>query len=295
MVQGPRISVIVRTFDRPKLLGRALRSIAAQQYGDIEIVVVNNGGSDVQAIVEAASSGRPYRYVHLDERLHISGASNRGARTATGSYIAYLDDDDLLYPDHAALTVAALERTGADVAYTNCLAEYSRMDGDEKHLIGFQLFRDRDFDPTLLMADNFAPIHSIVHRCDLFERFGFFDEELAVQDDWEMWLRAARAGARFVHVDRITCEYSWRHDPARGNMTLTHQQQFSETYGKITSRYAAQAGGIPAVKAMQAQTLAILSERARMLAAYGNGQAEQAMKIMAQNTVASDVPADPFE
>ncbi|HLI95039.1 MAG TPA: glycosyltransferase [Candidatus Baltobacteraceae bacterium] len=293
-VAGPRVSVIVRTFDRQMLLPRALRSIAAQTYADVEIVVVNNGGEDVRDIVEKHCGSRPRRYERLAERKHISAASNAGARAASGTYIAYLDDDDLLYPDHLARAIDALERSGADIAYTNCIAEYARMDGDTKHLLGFQIFRESDFIPKDLYVDNVAPIHSIVHRRDVFERFGFFDEDLAVTDDWEMWLRASR-GARFVHVDRVTCEYSWRVDPAKGNMTLTHQRQFAESYEKITSRYEADVRGFPNVTAQQAQVKAAQQQRAKQVAEFGARLPELTIAAMAQNAVpAVPLPIDPF-
>ncbi|HET7813899.1 MAG TPA: glycosyltransferase [Candidatus Baltobacteraceae bacterium] len=291
---GPRVSIVVRTFDRAVLLERALRSIAAQTYGDVEIVVVNNGGADVAGIVGRASGSRPYRYVRLDERAHISVASNAGARAASGAYIGYLDDDDLLYPDHCARTIDALERTGADLAYTNCVAEYARIDGETKTLLGFQMFRDAEFVARDLYVDNFAPIHSIVHRRDLFDRFGLFDEELPVTDDWEMWLRASR-GARFVHVNHVTCEYSWRVDPARGNMTLTHQRQFRDSYERTTGRYAADVAGFALIEQRQAQVKQAQQARAQQLADLGPRIAELTLAAMSRDAVAANPPPDdPF-
>jgi hypothetical protein len=259
---GPLVSIIVRTFDRPALLARAVASIAAQTYSDVEIVVVNNGGADVKAIVEEAAGGRPLQYLAMPERRHIGAASNVGARAARGTYIGYLDDDDLLYADHCARLISTLESERADFAFGNCLGEYAEMDGDVKRVLGFQIFIDRDYDPEDIYIGNVAAIHSIVHRRDLFDRFGFFDESLTVTDDWEMWLRCARGGARIVHIDRTTCEYSWRYDPARGNMTLSHLQEFAHFYGVITQRYAADVADRPSIAALQAESQAIQRSRA---------------------------------
>ncbi len=292
--EGPRVSIVVRTFDRPVLLGRALRSIVAQTYVNLEIVVVNNGGPDVEDLVRAACANRPYRYLALPQRSHISVASNAGARAAGGVYIGYLDDDDLLYPDHVAHAVDALENSGADLAYTNCLAEYAQIEDGRKRILGFQIFRDSEFVAKELYMDNFAPIHSIVHRREIFERFGYFDESLPVTDDWEMWLRASR-GSRFVHVSHVTCEYSWRFDPDRGNMTLTHQRQFAESYETITSRYHADVAEIPAITQQQAQVKSVQQQRAAQLAQLGPRIAELTIASMAQSAVAADPqPIDPF-
>lgn len=266
MQSGPLVSIVVRTFDRPALLARAIASIAAQTYADVEIVVVNNGGSDVRAIVEEAANGRPFQYLKMPERKHIGAASNVGVKAARGAYVGYLDDDDLLYADHCARLVSTLEAERADFAFGNCLGEYAEMEGDTKRVLGFQIFIDRDYDPDDIYVGNVAAIHSIVHRRDLFDRFGFFDESLTVTDDWEMWLRSARGGARIIHVDRTTCEYSWRFDPLRGNMTLSHLREFAHFYGVITQRYAADLTDRPSIRALQAESEAIQRSRAEATA-----------------------------
>ncbi len=257
----PLVSIIVRTYDRAALLSRALVSIAAQSYPNIEILVVNNGGPDVRETAERACGSRTLRYVQMSERRHIGAASNAGARRATGLYVGYLDDDDLLYPDHVARAVGALQQSHADLVYANCVGEYAVMRGNEKHVLGFRIFRDREFDLDDIYVENVAPIHSIAHRRDCFERFGYFDESLAVTDDWEMWLRIARGG-RIVHVDRATCEYSWRYDPARGNMTLSHSREFADYYRIIVDRYRADVAGRPRIQQRQEQAYAIQRQRA---------------------------------
>jgi hypothetical protein len=290
---GPRVSIIVRTHDRPLLLARALRSLVAQSHADLEIVVVNNGGADVAHLVESATGGRTHQYVSLREGVSVSAALNVGARAATGAYVGYLDDDDLLYPDHVARAVEALERSGADLAYTNCIAEYARVSDEQKTLLGFQVFRDSEFVAKDMYVDNVAPIHSIVHRSDVFSRFGYFDEMLPVLEDWEMWLRLSRS-ARFIHVDRITCEYSWRADPLKGNSTLKRQREFAESYEKITSTYAADISGLPDVVARQEQGKLAQHQRARQVAEAGPRIAELTIAAMAQNAVPVDTPVDPF-
>ncbi|HEV7180320.1 MAG TPA: glycosyltransferase [Candidatus Baltobacteraceae bacterium] len=261
-LDGPPVSIIIRTFDRPELLRRAVASVASQTYRNVEIVVVNNGGNDVRDLVESAAGGRPFVYNRMPERKHISAASNVGARAVTGCYVGYLDDDDLLYADHCARTVEVLERTGVDAAFTLCVAEYAEMNGDEKRTLGFQVYIDREFSLDDLYVSNVSPIHSIVHRRDVFDRFGYFDEELPVTDDWELWLRLASRGGTFVRIDRATCEYSWRYDPARGNMTIDHQWDFVHAYRKITERYAADVQGRTTVRNAQLNLLALQERRA---------------------------------
>ena len=72
-------------------------------------------------------------------------------------------------------------------------------------------------------------MHSYVHRRRLFDRFGLFDEAMGAADDWEMWLRMSRE-IDFVHLDRVTVEYSWRRDPNTENMTFRKQRAFANAH-----------------------------------------------------------------
>jgi GT2 family glycosyltransferase len=288
-LDGPRTSIVIRTFDRPALLRRAVASVAAQTYRDVEIVVVNNGGDDVRDAVLAAAAGRPVVYERMPERKHISSASNVGARAATGTYIGYLDDDDLLYADHCARAVDVLERTKADIAFTMCLGEYAEMNGETKRLLGYQIFLDRDFDPDGIYVLNVTPIHTVVHPRSLFERFGYFDETLPVTDDWELWLRVSHGGGRFVRIDRVTCEYSWRYDSQRGNMSVDHQWDFANAYRSITQRYGAAVAARPSLRMEQASTLAQQEQRAQAAADPANRAA-----IVIGSMSSSIVPVTPI-
>lgn len=291
---GPLVSIIVRTFDRATLLARALDSIARQTYPSVEIVVVNNGGPDVRKVVQEHCGGRPFKYVEIAERSTISTASNAGAHAATGEYVGYLDDDDLFYPDHIALAVETLQRTGADLSYSDCVGEYALIDGDRKSVLGIGIYLDREFSRDALYSTNFAPIHSIVHRRDLFDRFGYFNEELPVTDDWDFWLRLAH-GATFVHAGRPTCEYSWRIDPARGNMTIRHQQDFVDCYKVITAKWTRHVSGRDDIREAQAQTLAVQERRVSALTADPSAAFDVLLAPLLQNAVSvKDLLVEPL-
>lgn len=262
-IDGPCVSILVRTFNRPTLLRRAIESIAKQSYRNVEIVVVNNGGADVHDIVKSAARGRPYKYEMLSNGTRVGAALNIAARAGSGEYVGYLDDDDILYADHCARTVEVLERTRADVAFTLCLGEYAHVQGSAKTVVGYQIYIDRDYDLDELNVSNLTPIHSIVHRRDIFDRFGYFDGELPVTEDWEMWLRVASRGGTFLRVDHATCEYSWRYDPERGNMTIDRQWDFVRAYRTITERYATYVNNRGDMKTAQDHALLQQERRAK--------------------------------
>src|SRR5687768_11665247 len=96
----PGVSVIVRTVDRPPLLREALASLANQTFRDFEVIVVRDGGTGT--IDDVARDFFPYlelRVIQLEPQGRVT-ALNEGLKAARGDWICYLDDDDIVYPNH---------------------------------------------------------------------------------------------------------------------------------------------------------------------------------------------------
>lgn len=106
----PRVSVVLPTHNRPKLLAEALASIEAQTYPDWEVIVVDDG-SEPPAEISAATQ-RPERVRVLRHSTAQGGAAAKtaGMALARGDIITFLDDDDLYAPEFLARTVATLDR-----------------------------------------------------------------------------------------------------------------------------------------------------------------------------------------
>jgi glycosyltransferase involved in cell wall biosynthesis len=104
----PRVSVMIPTYNRARLLEGAIESVLAQSYRDYEIIVVDDGSTeDIQAV--AARYGPKVRFARID-RAGIVEARNVGMRMAQGEYLCLLDSDDLYYPHKLALQVDHLDR-----------------------------------------------------------------------------------------------------------------------------------------------------------------------------------------
>ncbi len=267
--RGDLVSIVVRSIDRPRHLRRALASIAAQTYENVEIVLVNNGQDDIPQDVLHAARSRHIRHIRPPQPVKLGEALNLGMRAATGAFVGYLDDDDILYPDHCARSIALLETTGADFCYSKSVGEYARVDtNDTKTVIGMSVYTDRPYRLDALFEGNLTTIHSVVHRRALFEQFGYADESLPVTEDWELWLRMASGGARFVHLDRVTCEYSWRDDANTPNTSTQRLASFATAYEMILERYREKVADRPATVAQeQSNTLEYLRRRAETVAA----------------------------
>ena len=231
-----RVSVILPTFNRPELLRRALASVLGQTYRQFEIVVVNDAGADVENIINEMNSSGKIIYVRHDRNRGLAASRNTAIRLARGKYIAYLDDDDIYYPDHLETLVRRLETECCEVAYTDaCRAHQSRR---QEELI--TTHRDIpfsfDFDADRMLVGNFIPVLCVMHERSCFEQAGVFDESLTTHEDWDLWIRFSQR-FRFTHIPRVTCEFSWR----TYGTTMTSQKlpDFVRTLDIIYKRYHA--------------------------------------------------------
>jgi len=201
------ISVVVRTRDRPALLQDAIASVRATGY-PAEIVLVNDGGAapDVEGVT----------VVHHDSSRGRAEAANSGVRAASSAYIAFLDDDDLYYPEHLA-TLANAARVTSKTPYTDAVSAFVSTGETRSRMRIFS----NDFDRDLLLIDNYIPLPTLLIRRDAFLELGGFDPAFELFEDWDFLIRLAQRGD-FLHVQRVTCEI--RHIEGAGSITLENPE-----------------------------------------------------------------------
>jgi glycosyltransferase involved in cell wall biosynthesis len=203
---SPLVSVIVPTLNRPIELGQALASITAQRdvdLAEVEVLVVNDGGTPVEAVVcEARERGLTVTGVVHSRRRGLPSARNSGLDRARGRYVAFLDDDDVFLPCHLATALTGLE-SGVDGVATTCLVTDHRIGlaGPVNEAVVW----DVGFDPLLLEACNLFPVHTAVFRRPATARL---HPELPAIEDWDFWLCLTREhGYRFTRILQPTVVY----------------------------------------------------------------------------------------
>ncbi|MEK6374172.1 MAG: PIG-L family deacetylase [Acidobacteriota bacterium] len=201
------ISVVVRTKDRPALLQDTIASVRATGY-PAEIVVVNDGGAVPE--IEGA------KVVNHDSSRGRAEAANSGVRAASSAYIAFLDDDDLYYPEHLA-TLSNAARVTSKTPYTDAVSAFVSAGETRSRMRIFS----NDFDRDLLLIDNYIPLPTLLIRRDAFLDLGGFDPAFELFEDWDFVIRLAQRGD-FLHVSRVTCEI--RHVEGAGSITLENPE-----------------------------------------------------------------------
>lgn len=225
VAEGPKISVVVRTKDRPELLAEALASLAEGAYRRVEVVLVNDGGVPPEPPVDYPF---PIERVELPENLGRAAAADAGVERAGGDYVAFLDDDDLAAPEHLVTLAGLVSAADVRVAYTDAavgvyeLAAAGGGSGGAGSGAGWRCVErrlpySRDFDADLLTVDNYIPFNCLLIERELFAAVGPFDRALPFFEDWDFLVRLA-AETPFHHLPRVTCEY--RHFRGAGHHVL---------------------------------------------------------------------------
>ena len=194
MSGAPTVSIVVRSTGR-SVLGEALAAVAAQTYPAIEVVLVDAAGTHPP--VATTCGAFPLVFVAANAPRSRPVAANAGLAAAGGRYLGFLDDDDLIAPEHVAGLVAALEANPA------CALAYAR----SREIAQGRLVRLRaqPYSRLLLFQDCYLPNNAVLFRRELLARCRF-DESLEVCEDWDFWLQAS-AVSDFLAVAQETAIY----------------------------------------------------------------------------------------
>jgi glycosyltransferase involved in cell wall biosynthesis len=204
----PRVTVVIPTYNRAHYLSDAIHSALNQTLDDLEVVVVDDGSTDATAELMSAIGDRRVRYLRQPHR-GISAAMNAGMRLARGEYVARLDSDDLWLPGMLAALVGVLD---AQAEFGVAYGKGQAMDSQGHALAHTQGMAGRFPGESLrsLVYDDCTCNVALVARRECFDRVGFYDEALAANEDWDMWLRVARY-YRFCFIDKVFVRIRW-HD-----------------------------------------------------------------------------------
>ena len=230
----PLVSIIVPTYSRPQMLLLALQSIVNQTYSNWEVIVVNDGGDDVENVLSTVFAGERIVYVRLPKNHERSYARNVGIKLAKGKYIAYLDDDDQFLPDHLETLVTCLETFNYEIAYTDAYRVFHEKKNGQYVETNRDVPYSYEFSREVLLQENFIPILCVMHLRSCLDRTGLFDESLHTHEDWDLWIRMSD-GTPFHHIKKVTAEFSWRLDGS--TTTSSREKDFLVTKAKILQRY----------------------------------------------------------
>jgi len=219
----PRVSVLMAHAGAAAFVGDACNSLGAQVYRDFELIVVDDGaGVDWDAQLSSASF--PWRVLTSSVRRGLAHSLNRAARAASGLLLARMDSDDLSAPSRLQRQVEFFNAHPS----VDFLGSASYWLDEHDRLLGrnYPLTEPEELSLTLTTYNQLCHGSMVIRRA-AFEHLGGYDDAVAVGQDYELWLRALRAGHSFANLA----------DPLYGHRLHSHSS---------SSRHARKQGALAA-------------------------------------------------
>lgn len=203
----PLVSIMMPTYNRRRYLTGAIESALRQDYPNFEIILIRDGGDEISDIVNHFDDHR-IKFIDRHQNMGKAHSLNEGLASAKGKYICYLDDDDEYYPNHLRTLVDILEDGEKyQVAYSDLYKAHCRVEADgSRTILAKNIEITRDFDRMFMLHFNTALHVSLMHRKDLLEKTGSYNENLRILIDWDFTRRAAFY-ADFKHTHTITGQF----------------------------------------------------------------------------------------
>lgn len=198
----PEFSIVLPVFNGERCLVRAVESVKAQSFSDWELIVVDDGSTDGSADLVA-------RFAEDDRRIRLVRVANSGGparprnialKMARGRVACFLDQDDYWAPEKLAAQRSKFAGSSFAVVYSDAYVEQ----GDRKTTYSDSwgpMFEGHVLE-RLVEAD-FIPMVTACVRMSVVREVGLLDESLSGVDDYDYWLRVARAGLSFGLVDQV--------------------------------------------------------------------------------------------
>lgn len=186
-----KVSVIIPVYNASNYVAKAINSVLAQGYNNYEIIVVDDGSTDETREVLNGYEDR-IRYVYQNN-AGPAKARNTGIKQARGDYITFLDADDLWLPDK-------LEK---QLSFFNIHPQYSLVFTDMQHIVGANVIhksylKEKNYQYLSsgsiyenLLRECFIFTPTVMVKRECLERVGFFNENLRIAEDYDLWLRIA--------------------------------------------------------------------------------------------------------
>lgn len=267
----PTFSVVMAAYNSALTIGEAIESVRCQTRSDWELLVVDDGSRDRTAGVAEAFADPRVRVVRTAGNRGPAAARNRGIALAQAPLVCTLDSDDLWLPHYLDTMARTLDSNpGAAVACTDAwVLDQTTGRVRKKSAMAFldppdPLPGDTETFLAELLRRNFI-YNSVAARRESLRAVGGYDERLWIGEDWELWLRLAAAGLRFVHAPQLLAVYRQRTD----SLMTSHPERLIEAKCEVYRVVAEEWGASPEVRDLALRLRRASTLRSQRRAAAG--------------------------
>ena len=211
------VSVIITSYKRPvEIVERAVASVLAQTYTDLEVLIVDDNvdnSPESSELAQTFSNKDRIRYIKQDGNKGACAARNLGIKEAKGEFVAFLDDDDTWEKDKLEVQLARFEGTDESVGMVYCLGDVIVCTTNPPTVEEYyttRMYKDEITFQDQLKYDYIGSTSQALIRKSCIVALGGFDESLPARQDYEMWLRISK-DYRILGVNKVLFHY-YQHD-----------------------------------------------------------------------------------
>jgi len=196
--------VIIPVYNAEKFIKETIESVLEQTYQDFEIIIIDDGSTDKSAEVIKSFDDKRIIYTY-QKNQGVSATRNIGILKSNGEYIALLDHDDLWLPEKLERQIPILEsNSNVGLVYSDCYI--IALNGN---ILGRNFKDHRPHRGKVLpdlFLDNFIPCLTAVIRKNILNHTKFFNPELSIAEEYDLFLRIARS-YEIEYIDLPLAEY----------------------------------------------------------------------------------------
>jgi glycosyltransferase involved in cell wall biosynthesis len=238
MSDSPLVSIVMGTFNRAHLLGRAIEALRTQSLTNWELIIADDGSADGTPAVVRGWSEREPRIVSIRSEVNqgISKNYNAALRRARGEFVAMLDDDDVWIGDDKLARQVEFLRSHPD--HVGCGGGLIVVTPEGKELYRFlKPETDEKIRKTMLLSNPMANSTTVFRR-DVGERIGWYDSGIRYSGDRDFWMKAGLVGKLYNFP-----EYFGYYTKGTQNTSIVHIKPHLRTSLMLTKRYRSEYPG----------------------------------------------------
>lgn len=211
MNKKPTVSVIIPTYNRAHLVGRAIQSVLNQTYRDFELIIVDDGSTDntEEVIKQFQKQDKRIKYLLHEKNRGGSAARNTGIKNTSGVFLSFLDSDDQWLPNKLESEVKILYNNQNCII---CVTGYKFINENNEKIISCSNINKKNISQKIVLRGECITTNDFTVRKDLTVKIGGFDEALPARQDWDFWIRITSMGLGLQVPLYTVNKYTMRHD-----------------------------------------------------------------------------------
>lgn len=203
---SPRVSVIIPAYNCSQFIGAALETVFAQDYKAFEVIIVNDGSEDTEELRDVLVEYKDRIVYAEQDNLGAACARNSAIALSRGEFLAFLDADDLWLSEFLTSQMMFIDANALDMVYCDALLTGEPL-YDGKRFTDSAPSKGEVTTTSLIAATCNVITSGTILRKEVLRNIEMFDTELHVMQDFDLWYRVAKSGAKIGYQDKVLLKY----------------------------------------------------------------------------------------